>query len=201
MNGIIEWILHQVSTQWIAIITAIAGFIAWKNSNAKLLIESDKIAKPAAGILLNDGGSILNQEVSIQHLTLWIINPSANDISYFDLRMLSDSGEIDYYTLIKFTYLNNLAGKTAEALIPFKDGKPSSESIAIELPRNNYGTVPAHGFAQLDLVFHAEEPYSDGMIVMKLALPHNLWSRFRHSKYAPKWLHQNGLYFVPEFKL
>ncbi|GHP13015.1 hypothetical protein YK48G_04400 [Lentilactobacillus fungorum] len=198
MNAVVEWILHQISTQWIAILTAIAGFIAWKNDHAKLLVECDKIAKPTAGILLSDGGSIINQETSMQHLTMWLINPSTNDISYFDLRMLSDTDEINYYTSVQFSYLNNLAGKTAEALIPFKDGKPSDESIAIELPKTNYGTVPAHGFVQLDLVFHADTTYSDGMIVLKLAQSHNLWGRIRHSKWAPKWLRPKSGYLWSE---
>ena len=54
-----------------------------------------------------------------------------------------------------------------------------------------------HTAAQLDLVFHAEEPYSDGMID-KLPF-HQIFGAVQSFKYimvTPK----NGLYFV-EFKL
>lgn len=188
MTGIFEWVLEQFSTQWIAIITAIAGFIVWRSDHSKLIVEPDKVAKPVAGIILNDGGSILNQETSMQHIKMWLINPSVNDISYFDLRMISDIEEIDYFTSLKFTSSNNLEGKHAEALIPFRNGEPYDEPFGIELPKKNYGTVPAHGFVQLDLVFHADSTYNDGMILMKFAQSHNLFGRLRHSKWTPKWL-------------
>lgn len=198
MSEIVNWIINQLLTQWIAIFTAITSFLVWKNDHSKLIVDSDNIAEPIAGILLDDGESIINWQDSMQHLTLWLINPSANDVSYYDLRMLSDTDEIDYYTSVKFNYSNNLLGKKAEALIPYEDGTPSSNTIAIEIPEKNHGTIPSHGFVQIDLVFHADHKYEDGMIVMKLSLPHNLWSRFRHSKYAPKFLHPKLGYLYSE---
>ena len=52
------------------------------------MVEPDKVSKPVAGILLDDGRSIINQEHGMQHITMWMINPSANDISFFDLRIV-----------------------------------------------------------------------------------------------------------------
>ena len=184
----INWFIDQMSTQWIAIITAIAGFIVWKSDHAKLIVEPDKVSKSIAGILLDDGRSLINQEHSTQHISMWMINPSANDISFFDLRVVLDTGETDYYTPIKFSHSNNLKGANAEALIPIENGAVSNELIAASLPKANYGTVPAHGFVQIDLVFHADQPSKNEMIVMKLAQSHNLWSRIRHSHWAPNWL-------------
>ncbi len=136
----------------------------------------------------------------MQHIAMWMINPSANDISYFDLRVVLDTGEADYYTPIKFSHSNNLKGANAEALIPIEDGAISNGLIAVSLPKANYGTVPAHGFVQLDLVFHADQPSKNEMIVMKLAQSHNLWSHIRHSRRAPKWLRPKMGYPFSETK-
>lgn len=38
----IDWLIKQISTQWIAIITAIAGFIAWKQEHSKLIVRADE---------------------------------------------------------------------------------------------------------------------------------------------------------------
>lgn len=72
--------------------------------------------------------------------------------------------------------------------------------IHVSLPQANYGTVPAHSFVQLDLVFSADEPSDDAMIVMKLAQSHNLWSRFRHSRWTPHWLRPKMGYPFSETK-
>lgn len=85
INELFAWLLNQFSTQWIAIITAIASFIVWKSDHAKLIVEPDKTSQSVAGILLDDGRSLINQEHSMQHLVMRMINPSANDISFFDL--------------------------------------------------------------------------------------------------------------------
>lgn len=194
------WLSNQISTQWIAIITAIAGFLVWKSDHAKLIVEPDKVAHSIAGILLDDGRSLINQEHSMQHLVMWMINSSANDISFFDLRVVLDTGEADYYTPIKFSNANDLKKVSAEGLIPIKDGLVSNGLIAVSLPQANYGTVPAHGFVQLDLVFHADKISDNNMVVMKLAQPHNLWSRFRHSRIAPRWLRPKMGYSFSETK-
>lgn len=194
------WLSNQISTQWIAIITAIAGFLVWKSDHAKLIVEPDKVAHSIAGILLDDGRSLINQEHSMQYLVMWMINSSANDISFFDLRVVLDTGEADYYTPIKFSNANDLKKVSAEGLIPIKDGLVSNGLIAVSLPQANYGTVPAHGFVQLDLVFHADKISDNNMVVMKLAQPHNLWSRFRHSRIAPRWLRPKMGYSFSETK-
>lgn len=194
------WLSNQISTQWIAIITAIAGFLVWKSDHAKLIVEPDKVAHSVAGILLDDGRSLINQEHSMQHLVMWMINSSANDISFFDLRVVLDTGEADYYTPIKFSNANDLKKVSAEGLIPIKDGLVSNGLIAVSLPQANYGTVPAHGFVQLDLVFHADKISDNNMVVMKLAQPHNLWRRFRHSRIAPRWLRPKMGYSFSETK-
>ena len=200
MNAIIDWIVHQISTQWIAIITAIAGFVVWKTEHTKLIFEPDDEADPVAGILLDDGRSILNQEHSMQRLSMWMVNPSSNDVSFFDLRIILNNGEADYYTSVKFNHFNGLEGTKPEALIPFEDGEQSNRIIGIAMPQAKYGTVPAHGFAQIDLVFHADEPCDDAMVLMKLAQPHNLLGRIRHSRKAPKWLRPKMGYIFSETK-
>lgn len=200
ITEIFMWLSNQISTQWIAIITAIAGFLVWKSDHAKLIVEPDKVAHSVAGILLDDGRSLINQEHSMQHLVMWMINSSANDISFFDLRVVLDTGEADYYTPIKFSNANDLKKVSAEGLIPIKDGLVSNGLIAVSLPQANYGTVPAHGFVQLDLVFHADKISDNNMVVMKLAQSHNLWSRFRHSRIAPRWLRPKMGYSFSETK-
>lgn len=200
INELFAWLLNQFSTQWIAIITAIASFIVWKSDHAKLIVEPDKTSQSVAGILLDDGRSLINQEHSMQHLVMRMINPSANDISFFDLRVALDTGEADYYTPIKFNNANDLKNVSTEGLIPIKDGLVSNGLIAVSLPKANYGTVPAHGFVQLDLVFHADKISDNNMVVMKLAQSHNLWSRFRHSRMVPCWLHPKMGYPFSETK-
>lgn len=189
MNVIIEWFLHQLLTQWIAIITAFAGFIAWKADHSNLIIEPDSVSKPIAGILLDDGRSIINTD-GMQHLTIWLINPSAHDMSFFDLRLAMDDKTIDYYTEAQFTHINNLKDAKPEALISYSkssDGE-ADELIGVTLPKSGYGTVPAHDFSQIDLVFPILNFRTDGIILMKLAQSHSLLGRIRHSRKAPKWL-------------
>lgn len=198
MKEVIDWVLNQVLTQWIAIVTAIASLIIWKKDHSKLLVEPDNVAQPIAGILLDDGRTIRNEEHSMQHITMWLINTSANDIGFYDLRVALSQGEADYYTFAKFTYYNKLKGTRPEALIPFTEDGESSALLAIALPQANYGTVPAHGFVQLDLIFHADKPDDNGVVLMKLALPHSLMGRLRHSRFAPKWLHPKVGYVYSE---
>lgn len=187
MNAITEWILHQISTQWIAIVTAIAGFVVWKRAHSKMIVQKENEPRPIANLVLDDGGIIVNREVSLQQMSIWLINQSDEDISFYDLRMLSDTGDINFFTEVQFNKINGLSGRSAIGITPFVDGKPSNESVSIEIPTKGYGTVPSHGFVQIDLIFHAENTYDNGMVVMKLALPHTLFGRFRHSRWAPKF--------------
>lgn len=195
MNTIFDWVLNQFSTQWIAIITACAGFFVWKKDHAKIIVEADCISKPVAGMLLDDGRSIINKEHGMPHISMWLINPSVHDISFFDLRVVLNTGEANYYTSVKFNHFNNLKDTKPEALIPIKNGVISNEIIGITLPTTNYRTVPAHGFLQLDLIFEASGPSDDSMILMKLAQSHSLLSRLQHSRLTPKFLRKMGYTF------
>ncbi|MBF7105619.1 hypothetical protein ACWOA4_05400 [Pediococcus pentosaceus] len=50
MKELVTWFSSQILTQWIAIITAIAGYVAWKLDYSKIIIDPDKIAEPVASI-------------------------------------------------------------------------------------------------------------------------------------------------------
>ena len=74
MKSVIDWLIVQVSTQWIAIITAVAGLIAWRSSRAGLIVDELYDAEPIAAVLLNNGSSLVNTLYSKHHLVVWIIN-------------------------------------------------------------------------------------------------------------------------------
>lgn len=79
----IDWLIKQISTQWIAIITAIAGFIAWKQEHSKLIVRADEKTQRISEIGLNNGTSLVNKKSSTQRLSVWLINPSEDDVIFF----------------------------------------------------------------------------------------------------------------------
>jgi len=196
----IDWLIKQVSTQWIAIITAIAGFIVWRQDHSKLIVESDTTTEQISKILLDNGTSITNDEHSMQHLFVWLVNPSVNDISFFDLRVTLNGHEIDYFTELQFNHQNNLQHLKPESITPLSADGTSNGPISVLLPRANYGTVQSHGFVQLDLIFQVDEPCEHGLVLMKLAQPHSLLGWIRHSHKTPKWLHPKFGYIFSETK-
>lgn len=199
ISQLFRWIAIQITTQWIAIITAVAGFIAWRSSHAKLIINTDKVSTPIAGILLDDGQSIMNKEHGMQHLSVWLINPSDSDLSYFDLRVVQAGEESDYYTLAKFSYSNDLKDSNPEAIISYQKDEEPNELLHLELPKANYGTVVAHGFVQIDILFYTDQ-IGDGMVLMKLAQQQNLFERIRHSRRTPRLLRPKIGYILSETK-
>ena len=196
----IDWLIKQISTQWIAIITAIAGFIAWKQEHSKLIVRADEKTQRISKIGLNNGTSLVNKKSSTQRLSVWLINPSEDDVSFFDLRVTLNTHEVFYYTNLTFNSMNNLNGIKAESITPVNADGISNEPIAVWLPQANYGTVQSHGFVQLDLIFHSKEPCENGIVLMKLAQPHNLLGRLRHSRFVPKCLRPKRGFVFSETK-
>lgn len=196
----VKWIIKQISTQWIAIITAIAGFIAWKQNHSKLIVQTDKETQQISEIGLDNGNSIVNDKSSTQYLPVWLINPSENDVSFFDLRITLNTHETFYYTKRTFNSQNNLKGIEPESVIPFTSSGRSNEAFSIVIPQANYGTVQSHGFVQLDLIFHTDKKCDNGLVLMKFAQPHNLFGRLRHSHLVPKWIRPKRGFVFSETK-
>src|SRR5699024_2493343 len=126
----IDWLIKQISTQWIAIITAIAGFIAWKQEHSKLIVRADEKTQRISEIGLNNGTSLVNKKSSTQRLSVWLINPSEDDVSFFDLRVTLNTHEVFYYTNLTFNSMNNLNGIKAESITPVNADGISNEPIA-----------------------------------------------------------------------
>jgi hypothetical protein len=200
VKSVIDWLIVQVSTQWIAIITAVAGLIAWRSSRAGLIVDELYDAEPIAAVLLNNGSSLVNTLYSKQHLVVWIINPSDHDVSYYDLRVTLDAKEVNYLKAAQFVQSNGLTGTYPESAIPFDKNGNYGQPFIVTIPTTTYGTISAHGFVALDLIFDVAAPSDDGMVLMKLAEKHGLLSRVRASRFAPRWLRPKFGYTHPETK-
>lgn len=149
--------------------------------------------------MLDDGRSI-EDDRGLLPLTLWLINPSDHDIGYFDLRVTSENREVEYYSDVQFTYLNNLKDTSVIGLLINEKIAETPVVISASLPKNNFGVVPAHGFLSLDIVFPKHPQLSEGLILLKTASSHNTWQAFRHSRHAPHYLRPKLGYIHSETK-
>lgn len=193
-------IWHVISTQWIAILTLLTTILMWRHEHESLIVEVDPTSSPVAGILLDDGRSIINDQFGMQHLNLWFVNPSSSDISYYDLRVTLGTSPVQLYTAAQFNYANDLKDAKPVGLITYGDNDKQNQLIGAALPQNHYGTIPAHGFVGIDLVFTSEQAPLKAMVLMKLASSHTPWQAFRHSRFAPACLRSKIGYIHSETK-
>lgn len=183
-----NWIIQQIASQWIAILTLVTTLVLWRYDHKKLIIEVDPVSTPIAGILVDDGQSIINRDHGMQFLNLWIVNPSVNDIAYYDLKVTLKSHTPLLYSHVQFNNSNNLKDVNPEGVMAYDEhGKPT-KLLEANLPENYYGVIPAHGFVDIDLVFETDTAPDDGIVLMKLATNHTPWQAFRHSRLAPSFL-------------
>ncbi|MBC1642300.1 hypothetical protein HCB41_00220 [Listeria welshimeri] len=140
--------------------SAYALFKNRKNLTVTLPDNLEIIAKDQI-VLTNSNGDVSTLDNGFLY-TLQIVNPSPNDIAYFDLRAFSPDNNLNTYAL------------TRKALsTTFKDAKifkyDGDESYELEIPDKNYGVFKANSYTHLDL-FILPQPHIKNNIVVSFKI-------------------------------
>ncbi|WP_353892262.1 hypothetical protein PRVXH_001594 [Proteinivorax hydrogeniformans] len=97
-----------------------------------------------------------------------IVNPSPNDIGYFDLRVIEKSNSSNYERL---PYLHKNSFKLYDSKVEDLYFEHDGAIAKLNYPNSSYGTFKANTFTHLDIAFVPEAKKSEILVSFKVAIP------------------------------
>lgn len=146
MNEIIKFLVKNL----IAIISLIISlYILWKNRKFIDVTWGETIQKNEIGFVLgyDSQGKPMQYGLTCT-ANLSIVNPSPNDIGYFDLRVFDPKTNINIDFLTKNAVAEIIHEQSIYTLI---DSNPP-RTMKMDIPKRMFGMLPANSFTRFDII-------------------------------------------------
>lgn len=138
--------IFQVITLAISLSALLISFFTLFKNRKTLTITWSTDIKPISPdvILFGEVSRPIDSKVCF-YLNVDIVNPSPNDIAFFDLRAFNPETNMNYYLITKKSLPIDIR-ETPISLTYF------NETFFLEIPDKNYGVFKSNSFAKLDLI-------------------------------------------------
>lgn len=133
----------------------ISIFTLWKNRKRLTVYFPEKLeVVPDNCLFLVTGQSEVSSYGEGFLITLEIVNPSPNDIAFFDLRVFNPSNNQNHYLLTRKTLLPKFKSSYI-GLITFNN------NFELTIPEANYGIFKSNSFTRIDIFIMVSHNISD----------------------------------------
>ncbi|MDL2280576.1 hypothetical protein LJC10_01805 [Selenomonadales bacterium OttesenSCG-928-I06] len=114
---------------------------------------------PRKKIYFNEYPNDIICEQGCLGVSVYVINPSSNDIGYFDLMAFNSATNIRHLLMIKKDLPYDLRDVTVRVK------KPDNQFYTLEIPKKTYGVFRSNTITVLDLLITPVEPYGDDITI------------------------------------
>lgn len=172
MNDLINYVLKN----WIAIISLAFSYVTWSKNRKIITVDFDEqiqLTDKNSVACVNNEGQAESYEFCLV-TSVSIVNPSNQDIGFFDLRAFNPKTNINLEMVTSNTFPPNIKDKTLYQLLN-KD-----RLVKLDYPERKFGVFKANSFTRLDIVLVVNEKDDFDKITINFKIPRKVhFSIFR----------------------
>lgn len=191
-------LLNYFFKNWIAIVSLVFSFVTWSRNRKIITFDFDKdiqIAEPNSIFCFNNAGNTENYEYCLV-TSLSVVNPSNQDIGFFDLRAFDPKTNINLEMVTANTFPKNIEDKTLYQL----SGRERVRKL--DYPERKFGVFKANSFTRLDIILVVNENDNFDEITINFKIPRKVYIPFFRDRFALSnrkiYSHKGMDYIIPE---
>ncbi|MCT4419808.1 hypothetical protein EFT49_06225 [Leuconostoc falkenbergense] len=197
INNFLNVSIGYLIKNWIAIVSLIFSYVTWYKNRKIITFDFNPnilLADPNSIICFTPSGEVESYEYCFV-TSLSVVNPSNQDIGFFDLRAFNPETNINFQMVTSNTFPPDIQDKS---LYQITD---DTKLVKLDYPERKFGVFKANSFTKIDIVLVVSDKDNFDNITVNFKIPKKLHFSFLRDRFALTsrkiYAHKGFNYIIP----